>query len=159
MEKEKIKIKEKENCALVLVDSNLYSLDSVYDAAYNFLDKAYVFLDGDPEKIIEIRLKGKEKLSKKDLRNLANEFFNELINTGIRARISEDNKKIKEYIVSVALIGASKDLQEQIKKEKQGVSLDSLGEEESWDEDPLGIATPWEEKYKKNDKEEKQDNE
>ncbi len=159
MEKEKIKIKEKENYTLILVDSKLYSLDSVYDAAYNFLDKAYVLLDGDPEKIIEVRLKGKEKLSKKDLRNLANEFFNELINTGIRARISEDNKKIKEYIVSAALIGASKDLQEQIKKEKQGVSLDSLEEEENWDEDPLGIATPWEEKYKKNKKKEKQDNE
>ncbi len=152
MEKIKIKINKKEKYALVFVDSELYSLESVYDAAYNFLDKAYVLLDGDPETVIKVQLRGKEEMDKDELENLANEFFNELINTGIREKIFKDNKKIREYIVSAALIGASKDLQERIRAEKEGVSLDFLEEdEEGWDEDPLGIATPWEEKHKNED--------
>ncbi len=62
---------------------------------------------------------------------------------------------IREYIVSAALVGASSDLQKKIKEksEKEGIDYDGK-EDVEWADDPLGIAIPWEEKYKKK-KEEK----
>ncbi len=154
--KDKIKVKEQDNFVLVSVDSAIYSLDSIYDAAYNFLDKAYIHLAGDPDGIVEVRLKAKEKMDKKNLKKLGNEFFNELINTGIRSRIAKDNKKIREYIVSTALIGASKDLQDQIRKEREGVNLNPLmDEDDDWEDDPLGIASSWEDKYEEDKNEKK----
>ncbi|MFW6025216.1 MAG: His-Xaa-Ser system protein HxsD [Candidatus Woesearchaeota archaeon] len=139
-------INKKEKCVYALVDPNFYPLEAVYDAAYNFLDRAYILFDGDPQKEIKVRLKGKEELNKSELELLAKEFFNELINSGLRRKISKKNKNIREYMVSAALIGASKDLQNKIHKE----SIDSE-EDNNWEEDPLGIATTWEEQNKSND--------
>lgn len=143
MSKIKTKINEKNQLVYVLVDPNFYSLDAIYDAAYNFLDRAYILFDGDPKEEIKVRLKGKKKLNKKELEKLADEFFNELINTGLRRKISKNNKNIREYMVSAALIGASQDLQNKIKEESKEISNDNTG---AWNDDPMGIATTWEEK-------------
>ncbi len=143
----KTKIEEKDNSVLIDIDSKLYDLNVVYNAAYNFLDRAYVVLDGDPEDVIKITLKAKEKSNKKTLEELAGNFFNELVGARIRADISNKNKAIREYIISADLIGASPELRKKIEQEHD---VDSGGEDDdAWDDDPLGIAMSWEAKYKK----------
>lgn len=120
----------------ITIDSRVYPLEAVYGAAYVFLDKAYVRLDGDPKKEIIIFLKNKKGFEGGDKEKLKGEFLNELLNQGLRFQISKQNQKIREYIVGTAIMGA---LGEESKE----------GEEDDWQKDAMGIAVPWEEKYKK----------
>jgi len=133
------KVEKGNNRIKVTVDSKIYPLEAVYGAAYVFLDKAYLRLEGDPKKKITIAIKGKSKLSKKEIEKLAGEFLNELLNYSLRYQISRQNRRIREYIVGSALLGAAGE--EQTEEEK-----------EDWQKDTLGIAVPWEEKYKKKKK-------
>ncbi len=144
---EKINIKKEDNIAEVGIDTSIYSIDAIYSASYNFLDKAYIVLDGDPKKTVKVSLKGKEKLDKDKLEELADSFFNELISSEIRIKISTKNKLIREYIISAALVGASPELRKKL--EAESGNTNTTGKEDNeWDEDPLGIAVSWEAKYK-----------
>jgi len=139
--KELISLDKSDNSVLLSVNPKIYSLDVIYSAAYVFLDKAYILLDGDPEKEVVVRLRLKEEISEnseKELKKLGNEFFNELLNYSFYKKQAEKNSKIRETLLQTALIGSS--LQEpQIE----------TSQDEEFIEDPEGIAIPWEEKYGK----------
>ena len=93
----------RENSIIIRINLKLYPLEALYGAAYIFLDKAYLFLEGEsPEKIL-VHIKGKEKLTEKDLKNIAQDFLNELLNYSLRSKISKDNKNLREYILARAL--------------------------------------------------------
>ena len=141
----KKEINLEKNYVELTIDSNIYSLETVYAATYAFLDKAYVILDGDPEEEIIIKLKAKKDKNKEELERVAGEFLNELINSGLRLKIAKRNKKTKEYIMSAALIGASAEVQEKIKKNNDSE------DDDSHNDDPLGIAQSWEEAYGEED--------
>lgn len=140
----KFKINPSKNQIIFFLNSKVYPLEAVYSTAYIFLDKAYVFLDGHPKKEIIVYLKGKDKLSRKKLAALRGEFHNELLNYLLRVKIAKSNKKIREFIVGTALVSALP-LPSQSIKSPTGPST----------EDPLGIAIPWEKKYKKSAKKKK----
>jgi len=127
----------KNNTIKFLLDLQDYPLEAVYGTAYVFLDKAYLFLDSRLAKKIEVSLKGKKKLTKKQLEDLKGEFLNELLNYTLRVNLAKYNRKIREYIVGQALFSALGE--EKIAKEN----------EMRYKDDPLGIAIPWEEKYGK----------
>jgi len=112
-----------------------YPLEAVYGAAYVFLDQAYLFFNSRSSKKIEVFLKGKRKLTKKQIESLKGEFLNELLNYTFRFKLAKSSRKIREYLVSQALISAvgSQEISEQ--------------DEFKYQKDPLGIAVPWEEKY------------
>jgi len=63
---------------MISVNPKVYGLDTIFSAAYIFLDRAYVLVDGDPNEEIIVQLKSKEK--KTDLEKLGREFNNELVN-------------------------------------------------------------------------------
>ena len=117
-----------------------YPLEALHGAAYVFIDRAYLFLDNKSPKKIEVSLKGKKKLNKKQLEDLKGEFLNELLNYTVRVNLSKSNKKTREYIISQALFSAFGDYD--INKE----------DEIKYEEDPLGIAIPWEDKHGKKQK-------
>ena len=125
------------------INTQIYSLAAIYQAAYLFLDRVYVFLDGVPEKEIKVIFKGKKEeegqKGKEGLEKIAGEFYNELLNQLLREKLSETNAKIREYIVSAALFNAVPNEVDKILKEV---------ESEDWQEDPLGIAKTWENKDK-----------
>lgn len=122
------------------INTKIYPLAVIYQTAYFFLDKVYVFLDGDPKKEIKVILKGKNELEelkgKKGLEEVTGQFYNELLNQLLRHKVNESNAKIREYIVSKALYNAVPNEVDELLKEV---------EEEDWQEDPLGIAKTWEE--------------
>ncbi|MCX6745856.1 MAG: hypothetical protein NTX00_02430 [Candidatus Parcubacteria bacterium] len=138
------------------INTKIYSLKAIYQAAYLFLDKVYVFLDGDPEKEIKVIMKLKrpsfanasssvpQSETSEDksagLEQIAGEFYNELLNQLLREKVSESNAKIREYIVSAALYNAVPNEVDRLLQEV---------EEEDWQEDPLGIAKTWEDKQNK----------
>ncbi len=129
--------KIKNNEIKFILDIKDYPIEAIYGASYVFLDKAYLFLDNKSSKKIQVSLKGKKKLTKKQLETLKGEFLNELLNYAFRINLTKHNKKIREFIISQALFSAV--------GEEGTVEEDQL----EYQDDPLGIAVPWEEKYKK----------
>ncbi len=135
-----LKVNEKENKITATINPLLYPIEAIYGAAYVFLDRAYLFLDGDPKKSVVVDMKGKEKMSKKQLENLAGEFYNEIVNYALRNKISRNNQKIREYIVARALSITPSPTPKANKPQEQP---------KGWQEDKLGLALSWEEKYGK----------
>jgi His-Xaa-Ser system protein HxsD len=125
------------------LNTKTYPLEAIYSTASVFLDRAYVYLDGEPTKEILVSLKGKEKLNKKQLESLAGEFSNELLNYLLRAEIAKRNQKIRNFIVGTALVSALP-----VGLLTPGPAAE-IPESVDWQEDPLEIAVPWEEKYGK----------
>ncbi len=115
------------------LNPKFYPLESVYCASYIFLDRAYLFLE-DEKGQIKVTFKSKRKTGFKELENLAGEFQNELLNCVLRNQISKSNSKLREYIVTRALVSATSAKGKKSKK---------------WQKDELGLALPWEEKYGK----------
>jgi His-Xaa-Ser system protein HxsD len=145
----KTQIDQKKNQITFWLNTKTYPLEAIYSTAYVFLDRAYIYLDGDPKKEIQVSLKGKNKLTKKELENLAGEFQNELLNYLLRVEIGKRTKKIREFIVGTALVSSLP----KFPFFDEASYLETYGEEEKdWQNDPLGIAIPWEEKYKKKKK-------
>jgi len=117
----------------IKLNSKIYPLEAILSACYVFIDRAYIFLEGDSKgKTVKVSFKGKVKLSERKLKSLRGEFMNELLHCALRYKISKNNKKIREYIIGRAIYSAL--------PAKSGQTGD-------YQEDPLGIAVPWEEKY------------
>ena len=131
-----LKLDKKENKITVSVNPKIYHLDVIYSASYVFLDKSYVFLDGNPKKLVKVELKPKKKY---DLEKLGREFNNELLKYADYKKRSEQTKQIREMIIQRALFTNDPSL------------VDEIEEDEDF-EDPEGIAIPWEEKYGKKTK-------
>lgn len=145
MEKLKRKINQEQNQITFWLNSKIYPLEAIYSTAYVFIDRAYVYLDGDPIKEIIVFLKGKEKFNKKQLEELQGEFCNELLNYLLRVEIARHNQKVREYIVGTALVSSlGTGL---LAPDSELTALEV--EDSDWQKDPLGIAIPWEEKYGK----------
>ena len=124
-------------CRKLVVNPKLYPLSAIYGAAYVFIDKVYIHLDGDPNKKIEIYFKPKENLSPKDLEAVAGDFENELLNYALREQIVKSNQKIREHLITQALLSPLYSFSE----------LASKARDENYLEDPLGIAQTWEEHF------------
>ncbi len=114
-----------------------YPLEALYGATYVFIDQAYLFLDSKNKRKIDVHLKGKKKLSNKKLEILKGEFLNELLNYTMRVNLAKGNRKLREFTVGQALVSAYGNEEVVQKNEMQ------------YQDDPLGIAVPWEEKYGK----------
>lgn len=150
-------IKKRES-VVFSVNSKVYLFESIVNAAYAFLDKAHVFLDGDPKTKIKVSLKAKESctLSAQDLKG---EFHNALLEQDLRLRLAKDNKKLREYIVGQALFGASPEQANDVTSTDEELDkilereLKALEEEEKKTvknkKDPLGVLTAWDAKNTK----------
>jgi His-Xaa-Ser system protein HxsD len=128
----------------VSVNPKIYPLDVIYSAAYVFIDKAYIILDGDVNKKVDVMLKPKKEY---DLNKLGFEFSNELLSYSFHKKQSESGKAVKEAILQRALITNDPSI----------IDDDSLFDDELDEifDDPEGIAIPWEEKYGKKAKKKK----
>jgi His-Xaa-Ser system protein HxsD len=85
---------------IISVNPKLYPLDTIFSAAYIFIDKAYVIVDGDPNEEIIVQLKAKDK--KTDLQELGKQFNNELINYSFYAVQTARNMPIRAAMVQRA---------------------------------------------------------
>lgn len=124
----------------ITLDSRIYPVEAVLNAAYIFIDRAYIFLDSKLRNKITVFIKGKKRISQRQLDCLAGEFMNELLHSALRCAVSKNNKKIREYIVGRALSSALP---------FSGFGPDAASAKLDYQEDPLGIAVPWEDKYGK----------
>ena len=135
------KVEPKSNSIAVLLDEAIFPRAVGLAAAYRFLDRCYVLLETRPKGHLHVRLKGKEALNESSLRALAGEFGNELVHQLVRHQVSERTDQLRATIVGRALLSADPSLSSD--------ALDPGTPEQPLDyqDDPLGIAVPWEEKY------------
>lgn len=88
------------------VDERIYPLEAVQNAAYAFTDRAFVRLEpGDAGKL-KVSLSSKPAPEGPDADTLRGEFDNELVHQALRLRVSESNRKIREFVVTKALVSA-----------------------------------------------------
>lgn len=102
---ENIEINTEKNFALVSVNTKIYSMGVIFSAAYVLLEKAFVVIDGNPEKQVIVSLKPKEEASPKAL---AEEFNEQLINFAVNFDQSERTRKIREEFIKQAFLTHSK---------------------------------------------------
>lgn len=132
-----VQINKKENFVLIDVNSKIYPLEIVYSAAYVFLDRAYILIDGDPEDklLVELRLK-----KTGDLEKLAMEFNNELVNYAVYAVQALRTQGVRDALVQ-KIFAANTESAEATGAVEACVEEDTF-EGLDYQEDPLGIAKP-----------------
>ena len=128
-----MEIDRKEETVKVSINPNLYPLEVIYSAAYVFIDRAYVIIDGDPKEEIIVQIKPKLD-SNVDVETLGREFSNELLNYMVYMQRSARSQSIRETIVQRALTTNIK---------KQSVKSSSSNEDRIYIEDLEEIAKPW----------------
>ncbi len=135
------KVDTKSNSIAVLLDEGIFPRAVGLAAAYRFLDRCYVLLESRPKGHLHVRLKGKAALDECTLEALAGEFGNELVHQLVRHQVAERTDQLRATIVGRALVSADPSLSFD--------ALDPGAPEQPLDyqDDPLGIAVPWEEKY------------
>jgi His-Xaa-Ser system protein HxsD len=117
------------------INPKVYPLETVYSAAYVFLDRAYVLLDGDPEKEIVITLKSK---GGGDLEELHCEFMNELINYADYRQRAKETIRLRELLMQRALLT-------NVAEKEEVDSVEAyLGKLED-------VAIPWDDAFKQKD--------
>jgi His-Xaa-Ser system protein HxsD len=94
-------------------------------ACYVLMDKIYIFLDSPRSKVIDVYLKAKQEMSRRQLEGLRDEFLSELVNAGVRKMVAHKNQKIVERIVggaiNAALVKPQGQLTEGIKNEDEDI--------------------------------------
>lgn len=87
----------------ITVDLAVYPLKAVQAAAYSLTDRLIVRIVRGGRGAVSVFLKPK---SGGDPETLAGEFHNELLHESLRLQVSQANQKIREYIVTKALVSA-----------------------------------------------------
>jgi len=151
--KKLFEINKEKNSAKVELDMSIYGKDAILGASYVFIDRAYIFLEkkeGLPQQkrgykdkiLVNFKLKSNIDVN---LEDILGEFFNELVNCALRSTISKQNAKFRKHIVEQALFsavyGQQKDIESNI-LDSEDLDVDNV----NYEDDPLGIAVPWEDK-------------
>jgi His-Xaa-Ser system protein HxsD len=157
----KSNINLKENSVSFALNPKIYPKEVVFRASYVFIDRMYVYVDSPKRGGIIISLKGKEKMSFKQLEKIRGEFLNELLNSLVRENVTRRNKKILEYIMGGAIIAALEKPEQKKKKENEDEDMEKIEKEIAklkrelekednfhFQKDPLNIKKPYEEKRK-----------
>lgn len=88
------------------LDETIYPLEAVQNAVYVFTDRAYVRVERSEKERLKVFMAVKAGLPSAQAAALKGEFDNELIHQVLRQRISASNQKIREFIVTKALVSA-----------------------------------------------------
>ena len=154
----------KNNVVEFKINPAIYPLGVIFQTADVFIDRAYVYLDGDTEKEISVVLKPKEK--EEDLEKCAGDFQNELVSYAayfVRAQVNKDIREamLKRAFLSVSPINERMDEKEHKEFESKklekvkidiGTKVPIMDNIEKTDASLDDIAKPWDEQKGKIDK-------
>ena len=135
-----------ERSVALRVNLELHPLESVFGAAYTFIDRCYVWLDKDADGRIVVELTPRSGAND-SFEALAGDFSNELLAQTTRGMVLKANRDLVQAIVSRGLAGAG--------ARTAAPNIPTLPDLETFEledepfDDPLGIAISWEEKYGK----------
>ncbi len=155
--KKNVSIDTKEGSVELKINAKVYPVGIIYQAADVFIDRAYVSLDGDPEKEILVTLKPKEQDT--GLEALAGDFKNELVNYAayfVRAQVNRDIREamLKRAFFSVMPNENKKETGQEKEFETKklekikidiGTKVPIMDDVEKCDASLKEIAKPWDE--------------
>jgi His-Xaa-Ser system protein HxsD len=99
-----------ENAVAFTVDERVYSVDAILRTAYWFTDRVYIFISKPAEHTLRLHLKTKsptlESPQRVEIRDLAGEFANALLDNQLREGIEQRTGKIRELLVMKAIAEA-----------------------------------------------------
>jgi His-Xaa-Ser system protein HxsD len=123
----------------MILDAKIYPVEVILSATYAFSDRFFFLLEDAGRGKIRVKAGWKARpTGRLTVKILGPDFFKVLSHYSVRAQISKNNKKIREYIVGSALCAALPFPSQGSDEGKGAVEVQ---------EDPLGIAIPWEKKY------------
>jgi len=96
-----VQVDTKNRVVVVRINGKIFPLDLIYSAAYSVLDRAYVILDGDPNKEIYAILKPRNFRGK--LEELGHIFYNELLNAAFFTVQLVRNRELREALVRATI--------------------------------------------------------
>jgi His-Xaa-Ser system protein HxsD len=103
------KYAEKNYDVVIMLPLDIYPLESVCIAAYDFMDDFYFYIYRDggagKERSVEVALKARNQ-SGKDLDCSIGRFQNELVRQALRAATAKMNKDIRKHVIGRALASA-----------------------------------------------------
>jgi His-Xaa-Ser system protein HxsD len=111
-----IQIDNKKGIAVFSLNPKLYAVDVIHSAAYIMMDEAFIVLDIDEKGKIVVELRKKQK--SQNLKNLVNEFYEEMYNYSSYKTHSEMNKTIREMILKRAIFDSLPKKNAKTKKKK-----------------------------------------
>ena len=88
------------------IDERVCPLEAVQSAAYTFTDRAYVRVEPSASGKLKVVMTFKAVTTPEVQGALKGEFDNELLHQALRLRVSDANRKIREFIVTKALVSA-----------------------------------------------------
>lgn len=133
------------------LNTNIYPKESILTACYNFLDRAYIYLEKSGQDTVTVSFDLKKRPAnplRKNEGRLRRDFLDDLIHQTLRYEVSRNNKRIREMIIERALTSA---LPMPAMMGQGGLSpyAPETIPDEGYLKDPLGIAIPWEKKFGK----------
>ena len=93
------------NSEYIDIEKSIYSKSTLLKSCYKFTDRAYIYLksiDENNKEVFRVFFEYKNK----DEKNLIGEFMNELLDQELRDIVSTETKKIRETIVTKALLSS-----------------------------------------------------
>ena len=117
------------NCVRINLSPKVYSLPTIYAAAYIFLDKVYIILDKEKDGIIVYLFPKK----KDNLKTIGMEFLDELINYAHYSTRAAENAENTKAILQRALFSASPSLAQEAEDKEIQELIKDLEEEEKAD--------------------------
>lgn len=96
MRKGNLDVNMDEGYVLVSVNPQFYTAEVVLSAAYLFLDRCYVLVDGDAQEEIFVELRPKQA---QDLEELGRQFNSELVNYANCALSSIRNQEVRDALI------------------------------------------------------------
>lgn len=136
-----VSIDEKEKCVNIILNPRLYPQSTVMRASYRFIDDFDVIVDGDPLSKIFVTLKikpeDKNSATKKEMEQLANTFFSELIHANVEETQARRYADTRNALIGAALRSmmpqvtpeAIAKLGETLTQKKEGEKKDATAEE------------------------------
>lgn len=93
------------NSEYIDLEKSIYSKSTLLKSCYKFTDRAYIYLKLITENNKEV-FRVFFEYKNKDDKNLVGEFMNELLDQELRDIVSNETKKIREAIVTKALLSS-----------------------------------------------------
>lgn len=88
----------------LVIDTQIFSKDLILKAAYSFLDVWYFFFVHDKDKNIVLQFTKKDDVDTAP-KKIIGDFSDELLDVYLRNKLEQDNKEIREAIVTKAING------------------------------------------------------
>lgn len=152
-----------ENVLKIVFDTKIFPVDALMGACHKFLAKCFIKLEyiGGNDREVQVALKPRQGMS---LDGVEAEFQDEVMNYSMKNKVLKGTAKIRDQIFHIVFnperldaLGGNLISEMQVKEDPESLKLNSRleklleeieGEEPlDYEEDPLGIAIPWEEKH------------